>query len=103
MSKFKNEDEVTRIDVSTFENIRTLSVMGKGILMGLMRDTEYGDDSDVRKATKLLEFAWEFLDDMIETMRDEAVIMNDLRNTLHEMARKVDNLEYMVKLLSADK
>lgn len=98
MAMFKKEEE-TKMDLSVYDNVKMLSSMGKQMIVGMLEDAELLE-GDNRKVTKLIDFIWEFCEDIISTEKMKGKILNDLYKTLHELQTEVEVLKDEVKLLS---
>lgn len=96
MSMFKkNEERELHMDLDVYENLAKVGRMGKQLILD-----EIEDSCDDRKAKLLIEFLWEFYEDLIAAEQMKAMMLNDLRETLEKLDNKVSHLKDEVKLLS---
>lgn len=97
MAMFKKEEE-TKMDLSVYDNVKMLSSMGKQMIVGMLEDAELLE-GDNRKAAKLIDFVWEFYEDLISAEKTKGQILNDLHETVHELSKEISDLKDMVARL----
>ena len=92
MSMFKKNEEqgFHMMDVDVYENLAKVGRIGKQMILD-----EIEDSFDDRKTKMLIEFLWEFYEDLIAVEQMKAMMLNDLYGTLE----KLDNLDYKVSSL----
>lgn len=92
MSMFKKneEQEFRKMDVDVYENLAKVGRIGKQLILD-----EIEDSCDDRKAKMLIEFLWEFYEDLMAAEQMKAMMLNDLYGTLE----KLNDLDYKLSRL----